>query len=37
VAANLHEMTHEKFTWEKKTWKKDYERDFEHMKKALEE
>ena len=37
VAANLHEMTQEKFAWDRKTWKKDYERDFEHMKKALED
>ena len=37
VAAQLHEMTHEKFSWERRTLKKKYEESFEKMKRALEE
>jgi len=37
VAASLHEMTHDKFVWDKRTWSKDYHGAFNHMKKALED
>ena len=35
IAAPLHEMTHNDFSWNKSTWKKDYEASFTALKSAL--
>ena len=34
-AANLYKMTRKDFKWDRKTWKEDFEKDFEKMKQAL--
>ena len=35
IAAPLHEMTHADFSWNEKSWKKDYKTSFEALKNAL--